>query len=90
MKIDWKKKLSSRKFWLAVVGFVSNILILVGVAETEIAQITAAIMSGAVLIAYIISEGMIDAQNAADSSPVEMIGTYKESDNGSDDRVSEE
>ena len=27
MKIDWKKKLTSRKFWAAVVGFVVPLLL---------------------------------------------------------------
>ena len=27
MKIDWKKKLASRKFWLAVVAFVTGIMV---------------------------------------------------------------
>lgn len=59
--IDWKKKLSSRKFWAAVVGFVSALLIVFGVGENEIAQVAAVITSGGTLIAYIVSEGIIDA-----------------------------
>ena len=61
--IDWKRKLSSRKLWLAVIGFVSALLVGFGVAENDIAQITSIIMSGATLIAYILSEGWVDAAN---------------------------
>lgn len=61
MTIDWKKKLSSRKFWCALIGFVSALLVAFKVDEGSIAQITSIIMSGASLIAYIISEGFVDA-----------------------------
>ena len=30
MKIDWKKKLTSRKFWAAVCGFVSMLILALG------------------------------------------------------------
>lgn len=59
--IDWKKKLTSRKFWAAVVEFVSGMLYAFGMAESEIGQIAGLIMSGAGLIAYIIAEGLVDA-----------------------------
>lgn len=58
------RKLTSRKFWAAVVGFVSAILLAFGVAEGEIAEVTGIIMSGGTLIAYIVGEGMVDAANA--------------------------
>lgn len=32
-KIDWKRKLTSRKFWMAVVGFVTPIMTLAQVPE---------------------------------------------------------
>lgn len=63
--IDWKKKLTSRKFWLAIVAFVTPLLLAFGVAETEVTQVTAIIMAGADVLAYIIAEGMVDAKNAA-------------------------
>lgn len=61
--IDWKKKLSSRKFWAAVVGFVTPLLLAFGVAENEVTQIAAIIMAGADVIAYIVAEGQVDAAN---------------------------
>lgn len=60
MKIDWIHKLTSRKFWAAIVGFASAILLAFGLSESEIAQVTGIIMSGATLIAYIIGEGLVD------------------------------
>lgn len=62
MKIDWKRKLSSRKFWVAVIGFLTPMLFLFNVAETDVQTITSLIMSGASLIAYILAEGFIDAK----------------------------
>lgn len=63
--IDWKKKLTSRKFWMAVVAFITPLLLAFGVAETEVTQVTAIIMAGADVLAYIIAEGMVDAKSAA-------------------------
>ncbi len=59
--IDWKRKLTSRKFWAAVVGFVTAILLGFGAAESTAAEVTSIIMAGATLIAYIFGEGMVDA-----------------------------
>lgn len=61
--IDWKSKLTSRKFWMAVVGFVGPLLIAFGVSEDVATEITAIIMAGASVVAYIIGEGLADAQH---------------------------
>ena len=61
--MDWKQKLTSRKFWVAVTGFISMILVAFGMAESEAAQITAIIMAGADVVAYIIAEGLVDAKS---------------------------
>lgn len=60
-KIDWKSKLTSRKFWAAVVGFVTPLLLAIGLSENTVAQVAAIITAGGTLIAYIIGEGMVDA-----------------------------
>ena len=61
MKIDWKSKLTSRKFWSAVVGFVAPTLLAFGATDSTATQVTAIIMAGGTLIAYIIGEGLVDA-----------------------------
>ena len=61
MEIKWKQKLTSRKFWAAVVGFVTPIMLAFGVSESVTAQVTAIITSGAAVVAYIIGEGFVDA-----------------------------
>lgn len=60
-KIDWKSKLTSRKFWVAVVGFITAIMVAFNVPDLTIEQVTAIVTAGATLIAYIIGEGMVDA-----------------------------
>jgi len=59
--IDWKKKLSSRKFWMAVVAFITPLLLAFGVAEDTVTQVVAILMAGADVVAYIIAEGLVDA-----------------------------
>lgn len=59
--INWKQKLSSRKFWAAVVGFVTAVLVCFNLTENEIAQVSSVIVAGGTLIAYIFSEGWVDA-----------------------------
>lgn len=66
MKINWKQKLTSRKFWSAVVGFVVPLLLAFGVSDSNATQIAALIMSGGTLIAYIFGEGLIDAGRKTD------------------------
>ena len=63
MNIDWKRKLTSRKLWLAVAGFVTGmVLAFNGSAETA-ETVSGCIMSGASVIAYIVGEGLTDAAN---------------------------
>lgn len=64
MKIDWKRKLTSRKLWLAVAGFVGPLLVAVGQSEEVAVQVTSLIMAGAAVVAYIVGEGLADAANA--------------------------
>jgi len=65
-EITWNdivRKLTSRKFWLAVAGFVTGLMAFQGTGSETIEKVTALIMAGASVIAYIIGEGL------ADSSP---------------------
>lgn len=59
-----KTKLTSRKFWAAVAGLVTNVMIAFGKSQSDAATVAAIIMAGAVVIAYIIGEGLIDAAAA--------------------------
>ncbi len=68
MKIDWAKKLTSRKFWAAIVTFVTSILVAFNVPDLTIEQVSAIIMGGAGMIAYIIGEGIVDAARVSDTT----------------------
>lgn len=60
--IDWKKKLSSRKFWMAVSALVCSICVLFGVEELTVEKLAATISALGVLAAYILTEGYIDSK----------------------------
>lgn len=59
--INWKQKLSSRKFWMALIGFITALLYGFNVADATVEQVTSIIMAGSTLIAYILAEGFVDA-----------------------------
>ena len=61
---DWKNKLTSRKFWSAVVGFAVAIAAAFGADEMTTAQISAVITAAGVLVAYIFAESYVDASRA--------------------------
>ncbi len=66
IKINWKLKLTSRKFWAAILGFISPLLLSFNVSESVVAQVSSIVMSGATLIAYIIGEGLVDSNKQGD------------------------
>ncbi len=68
-KIDWARKLTSRKFWAAVVGFATPIMTMLQVSDDTAVQVTALIMAGGTLIAYIIGEGLTDSAGAMRNNP---------------------
>ena len=60
-KIDWKRKFSSRKFYVCVAAFVVCVLKAFGFSESVIAEVVSIIMAAGSCVAYIIAEGWIDA-----------------------------
>ena len=54
-KIDWVRKLTSRKLWTAVASFVSMMILATGGTDNTATQVTALIMAGASVVAYIIA-----------------------------------
>ena len=60
------RKLTSRKFWVAVAGFVAGLIIAFdGAAETA-ETVSGLILQGASVLAYIIAEGIADAAHTAE------------------------
>ena len=60
-KIDWKRKLTSRKLWISIASFVSMLIIAINGNEGSAQQISALIMAGATVIGYVIGEGLADS-----------------------------
>jgi len=60
-KDDWIRKLTSRKFWLAVAGLVTGLVGFLQHPTTDAEAITSLIMALGSVIAYIIAEGLVDA-----------------------------
>lgn len=65
-KIDWKRKLTSRKWWISVAAFVAMMIVALGGGEETAQTVTALIMAGASAIAYTIGEGLADMGHAQD------------------------
>ena len=60
MKI-WKK-LTSRKLWMAVAGIATGLALVLGVDGGDISNVAGAVTAVASVVAYIVTEGKIDAE----------------------------
>lgn len=70
--INWTRKLTSRKFWTAVASFTSMMILATGGTDNTATQVTALIMAGASVVAYIIGEGLTDSANTEIETTVEV------------------
>lgn len=61
--IDWKRKLTSRKLWLAVAGLVAGLIIAFKGDSATAEVVSGVIMSVASVVGYIVGEGLVDASN---------------------------
>lgn len=68
MKIDWKHKLTSRKFWLSIAAFVTMLIVYFTGDSEKAEKISAIIMAGATVIGYVLSEGLTDAAHKDDNT----------------------
>lgn len=67
-KIDWKRKLTSRKFWVSLAGFAAGLIVALGGSKGTSETISGCIMSGAAVVAYTLGEGLSDAAGAASTT----------------------
>ena len=65
MKIDWKRKLTSRKLWVALAGFITGLIIAFGGSEDTANTVSGCIMSGAAVVGYVIGEGLADSNGSS-------------------------
>lgn len=63
-KIDWQRKLTSRKFWMALAGLVIGILTLFKMDADTVTQIGGLVITFGSVVAFIIGEGLVDAAAA--------------------------
>lgn len=62
-----KTKLTSRKFWIAITGVITSIIMMITADENLIQMISATIMMIADTVIYIYSEAQIDKESANDN-----------------------
>lgn len=58
--MDWKQKLSSRKFWALVAGVATSVMVLFGAGEAEIAKVVGVVGAVGSAIAYMFAEAIVD------------------------------
>ena len=63
MKINWQRKLTSRKLWVSVAGFVAGLIVLGNGSQDTADKISGTILTGASVLGYILGEGLTDAAN---------------------------
>ena len=66
---DFLRKITSRKFWMAVAMFVSGLILAFGGKQETADTVLGCIMQGAAVIAYIVGEGLVDQENASYYTP---------------------
>lgn len=60
MKIDWKRKLSSRKFWAAVSGVVISAMVAFNANAESQEKVAGVISAAGTLAIYMLAEGSTD------------------------------
>lgn len=60
--MDWKRKLTSRKLWIALAGFIAGLVVLFGGSQADADKISGAILSGAAVVGYVLGEGLADSR----------------------------
>ena len=68
MSGEWKKKLSSRKFWVAASALAVALCVLFGVDELTVEKLAATISALGVLATYIFTEGYLDGKTLGKDS----------------------
>ncbi|MBO5645698.1 MAG: hypothetical protein J6S59_01150 [Clostridia bacterium] len=66
MKETVKRKLTSRKFWAALISFVTAVITYCG-ASGEAEAVSCILWAAASLVAYVVGEGLVDAARGGES-----------------------
>ena len=73
-KINWKRKLTSRKLWVATAGFAAGLIVAFGGSAKTADTVSGCILSGAAVVGYVIGEGLADNAHAGSSAADEEDG----------------
>lgn len=83
-RIDWVRKLTSRKWWASFINFIVQTMYAMNFAQSTVERVVAMVSAAAGFIAYTIAEGFADASHAAEPQQpeqpddIEAIGFIKE------------
>lgn len=66
-QIDWKRKLSSRKFWALLAGLATSGMVLFNISDNTAAQVAAVIGAFGSVAVYMLSEAYVDGQAVGES-----------------------
>ncbi|MGO4953115.1 hypothetical protein [Paenibacillus sp. DRB1-1] len=65
---DWKRKLSSRKFWALLAALITSLLTTFGASNDTVIQVTGVIGAFGAVIAYILAEAYVDGKSTGSDS----------------------
>ena len=68
-KTDIIRKLTSRKFWVAVAAFISGLIVAINGDSTTAETVSGIILQGASVLGYLLAEGLTDAANTGTEEP---------------------
>ena len=74
MKINWARKLTSRKLWIAIAAFVSGLILAFGGTQDKAQVVSGVILQGAAVLGYLLAEGLTDAAHVGDGTDEEPEG----------------
>lgn len=63
----WVNKLTSRKLWVAVAGFVSGLIVAFKGDANTAEVVGGLILQGASIIGYLLAEGLVDAKGSPET-----------------------
>ena len=78
-KIDWKRKLSSRKFWAAIAGAVASFGAAFGIADSIVTQVVGILGGIGSICFYIFTEGKSDVASIEANKTI-IVDVPKESE----------
>ena len=73
-RIDWKRKLTSRKLWVALAGFIAGLIVAFGGSSETAETVSGCILSGAAVIGYMVGEGLADSAGNSGSGSGSSAG----------------